>query len=87
MPLLVYLTVVMPFRLSFANEAPTFSPVYWWEFLIDMIFICDIVLNFRTGIFVKATEEGGGGEESELVEYDRYRVAVNYMKSWCGFDS
>ena len=26
-PLLMYLTIVMPFRMTFANEAPTYSPM------------------------------------------------------------
>ena len=80
MPLLVYLTIVMPFRLSFVNEAPPFTPIYWFEFIIDMIFLFDIGFNFRTGVYVLA--EGGGAEEAELVEYDRWRVATAYFKSW-----
>ena len=49
MPLLVYLTILMPFRLCFDNEPPRFSWIYWWEFFSDMVFIADIFLNFRTG--------------------------------------
>ena len=88
MPLLVYLTIVMPFRLTFENEAPLFTPIYWWEFLIDMLFIIDIIFNFRTGIFVfvKGDDESGMNEEQEQVEYDRYRVAVSYGKSWFALD-
>lgn len=37
MPFLVYLTVVMPFRLCFANEARYGQPVYFFEFTIDMV--------------------------------------------------
>jgi hypothetical protein len=39
MPLLVYLTVVLPFRLTFENEAPLFTWVYWLEFMIDLLFM------------------------------------------------
>ena len=49
MPLLLYLTVLLPFRLAFENEPPRFTWIYWWEFMTDMIFIADIFLNFRTG--------------------------------------
>jgi len=79
MPLLVYLAIVLPFRLTFANEAPQFSSVYWFEFIIDMLFILDIILNFRTGYFF---DEEGGSEETQKVEYDRRRVAISYIKTW-----
>jgi hypothetical protein len=48
-PLLIYLAIMMPFRLSFDNEAQRFSLVYWFEFFSDMVFIADIFLNFCTG--------------------------------------
>jgi hypothetical protein len=48
-----------------------------------MLFIADIFLNFRTGYFIN---EDGGAEESQLVEYDRTRVAVNYLKTWFVLD-
>jgi len=104
MPLLLYLAVVLPFRLTFENEAKIFTFVYWFEFMIDMIFIVDIPLNFRTGIFVpkppasnvvsalpKETEDGGDDDaevemHTDLVEYDRFRVAMNYVKTWFVLD-
>jgi hypothetical protein len=43
MPLLVYLTIMLPFRLAFANEPPLNSWVYWVEFLIDLFFIGEFV--------------------------------------------
>eukprot|EP00613_Pedinella_sp_CCMP2098_P050289 CAMPEP_0171819112 /NCGR_PEP_ID=MMETSP0992-20121227/2028_1 /TAXON_ID=483369 /ORGANISM="non described non described, Strain CCMP2098" /LENGTH=198 /DNA_ID=CAMNT_0012433351 /DNA_START=42 /DNA_END=635 /DNA_ORIENTATION=+ len=79
MPLLVYLAIVLPFRLTFENEAPNFSSVYWFEFIIDMLFLLDILLNFRTGYFF---DEEGGSEDTQKVEYDRKRVAISYIKTW-----
>jgi|MDSY01.1.fsa_nt_gb hypothetical protein len=79
MPLLLYLLVVMPFRLCFMNEAKQFSSIYWFEFIIDMIFIVDICLNFRTGYFV-------GTAEDDLVEFDPYLVARNYLRGWFTLD-
>jgi hypothetical protein len=94
MPLLVYLVIMMPFRLCFANEAKKGTGLWVWEFMIDMVFIMDIVFNFRTGYFVLSAGEradmdiagdGDGKTDTamngdELVEYDRWRVAKNYMK-------
>jgi hypothetical protein len=48
-PLLVYLMVLLPFRLAFDNEAPRFTWVYWFDFFSDMVAMTDIFLNFRTG--------------------------------------
>lgn len=79
MPLLLYLLVVMPFRLCFMNEAQKFSPIYWFEFMVDMIFIIDIFLNFRTGYFV-------GTAEDDLVEFDPYLIARNYVRGWFFLD-
>jgi hypothetical protein len=77
MPFLLYLTVMMPFRLCFANEARFGTGLYWWEFMIDLIFILDIVTNFRTGVFV------GRDGDGDLVEYDRAIVAKQYLQTWC----
>jgi hypothetical protein len=77
MPFLVYLTVMMPFRLCFANEARFGTGLYWFEFMIDIIFIMDIFTNFRTGVFV------GRDGDGDTVEYDRLVVAKQYLKSWC----
>lgn len=79
MPFLIYLAVMMPFRLCFANEARFGTGIYWFEFVIDLIFIMDIFFNFRTGIFVGRDQADGG----DSVEYDRWEVASAYLKSWC----
>lgn len=50
LPILVYLSFVTPFRLCFANEAVVYSPIFWFEFGVDLTFIVDIIFNFRTGV-------------------------------------
>jgi len=84
LPFLLYLTIVMPFRLCFANEPIIFTPIYWFEFLIDMVFIVDICLNFFTGYIVET--EQGGSSDVVLVEFDRKRVALSYATSWFVLD-
>ena len=37
MPLLLYLSVMIPFRICFANEPEVFSGVYWFEISIEMV--------------------------------------------------
>eukprot|EP00614_Pseudopedinella_elastica_P009436 CAMPEP_0172599062 /NCGR_PEP_ID=MMETSP1068-20121228/19154_1 /TAXON_ID=35684 /ORGANISM="Pseudopedinella elastica, Strain CCMP716" /LENGTH=747 /DNA_ID=CAMNT_0013399195 /DNA_START=167 /DNA_END=2406 /DNA_ORIENTATION=+ len=84
MPFLIYMTIAMPFRLCFANDPIIFTPMYWFEFMIDMIFIVDIFLNFRTGYFLD--RDVGGSEEHELIEFDSFRIAINYIKTWFVLD-
>ena len=76
LPLLVYLAVIMPFRLCYANEPSRGTGIYWFEFTIDLVFIVDIILNFFTGYFVNPDESNG------IVEYDVRRIARRYLKSW-----
>ena len=80
MPLLVYLTVTMPFRLTFENEASLYSATFWFEVMLDTLFIADIFLNFRTGYDLN--KDGAVIDDAGIIEYDRWRVAVNYIKSW-----
>jgi hypothetical protein len=73
-PLLVYLTIMTPFRICFDNEPRQFSAGFWFEVSIEIAFLVDIVFNFRTGYFV----DGIGDEAmSRLsVEYQPRSVAL-----------
>jgi len=84
MPFLVYLAILLPFRLTFVNEAPLFTVLYWVELMIDMLFLVDMGFNFRTGILVES--QNIKGERYEAVEYDRRSVANQYVKSWFFID-
>mmetsp|Transcript_9926 Transcript_9926/g.22814 ORF Transcript_9926/g.22814 Transcript_9926/m.22814 type:complete len:504 (-) Transcript_9926:1962-3473(-) len=77
MPFLIYMTIAMPFRLCFANDPIIFTPMYWFEFMIDMMFILDMIFNFMTGYYVELE-----GSEEDLVEYDLCSIAVRYLKTW-----
>ena len=84
LPLLVYLTVVTPFRLCFANEPPLYTPEYWIDFTIEAVFLVDIIINFRTGYFI----EGLGDENVSMltIEYYPKSVAWNYLRGWFMLD-
>jgi len=49
MPFLVYLAILLPFRLTFVNEAPLFTVLYWVELMIDMLFLGKLERNFAIG--------------------------------------
>ena len=80
MPFLVYLTVMMPFRLCFNNEPVVGSGTYWFEFLIETSFLVDIILNFRTGYFFQLDDA------SMRVEFHPVAVTRNYMLGWFALD-
>jgi len=83
MPLLLYLTFMMPFRICFANDPAIFSGPYWFEFMIEIVFVVDILLNFRTGYFI-----GGLGDEqmANNIEYHPLSVARHYLRTWFVLD-
>ena len=68
----VFIAVVLPYRLAFKVEAARGSG--WWhvENALDALFMVDVVLNFRTGYY---------DADGALVMGAR-PVAVNYLKSW-----
>jgi len=77
MPCLAYLTIVMPFRMCLGNEPIPDSPVFYLEMAMDFVFIVDIFVNFRTGFIDDATN---------LIVYDYYSVAMNYLRTWFVLD-
>jgi len=75
LPCLLYLTVMMPYRLCFVDVAR--GKMLVMETTMDMFFVVDILINFRTGYFVP--EEG-------IVEYDPKKVAKEYVRTWFALD-
>lgn len=73
--LLAYTATIMPFRFAF------YQAEFWdsWtilELLMDLIFMCDVVINFFS-IYTK-----GNG----YVITDRRRIALHYLKTWFCLD-
>jgi len=79
-PLLLYIAIMMPFRLCFGVEAKAMSTMWLWELSIDFIFIADIFLNFRTGFY----EDDADGVE--FVQTEPCKSAKNYLKGWFTID-
>jgi hypothetical protein len=67
MTLLIYVALIAPYRIGFDVEAEGVWLV--WENLLDLFFICDIVVNFRTGYY----------EDDEEV-MDWKRISANYLQ-------
>ena len=65
--LLIYLAIVLPLRIGFELDAKGF--LYYFEYAIDMLFVFDICVNFRTGY-----TNSFGAEEM-----NPYGTAKNYV--------
>ena len=74
---LLWILVMEPYRIGFDVELEVASFMYWFERAIDVFFIVDIFLNFRTTFYDAATN-------NEV--FDRRRCAMNYLKSWFVLD-
>jgi hypothetical protein len=57
-------------------SADTGSSLWWWELFVDMYFVVDIVLNFRTPFY---------DAQGRLV-YNSTEMAKNYLKGWLLID-
>lgn len=76
--LLLYVFISVPYRACFM--LPTPEPPHWpfWvELFVDVYFIVDIILNFRTAYYENST--------GELVIDDRL-IVYNYLRTWFCID-
>ena len=67
---------VVPYRIGMSHDAS--GAMWYFEVTVDMLFIFDIVLNFRTGY-----QERDG---SQLPQMNPKKVAKNYAQSWLFLD-
>lgn len=73
---LVYVSITVPYRVSFGAEVLLFSFTWFWDTMIDLYFITDMVLNFRTAY----TDANG------VREVKPRKIAANYCKGWFALD-
>lgn len=74
--LLVYVATIVPWRICFSRDVALWSSMFFFELFIDLFFIVDIMLNFRTAVI---TSNGD-------VLVDAKVVAKNYLRSWFFLD-
>eukprot|EP01043_Picozoa_sp_COSAG02_P010971 COSAG02_NODE_397_length_23124_cov_439.255635_13_plen_965_part_00 len=74
--LLLYVAIVIPLRACFDLNVDLWSAMFWWDVIVDVFFICDVGLNFRTSFF----DSNGFREERPK------KMAIHYMKGWFVID-
>ena len=74
--LLFYIAGMLPYRIGFGHDVVLWSFWFWLDLIIDVYFVCDLCLNFRTAVI---TADG------ELL-YMPKDIAKSYLKGWLPVD-
>ena len=69
---LLYVSVAVPMRACFGIELVLGSFWFWFDVLVDLYFILDVIANFRTAIVLP----------SGVLEARPRVIARQYMRSW-----
>jgi len=81
--LLTYVAIFTPVQIAFYGEAMSMSNWYEWPIvftmdrIVDVIFIIDIFLNFRTAWVNKQGE----------IEFDQATASMEYLTGWFFLDA
>lgn len=73
MILVLYIAVIQPFRIGFDSYASSGSFIFYFEWMIDIVFIIDLVINFRTGYVDVNTGK---------IVLRGFKIAKNYLAGW-----
>lgn len=72
LPLFAIIIVMVPLRIGFDYDEPPTSPLFWVDVLIDLYFLVDIVVNFRTAYI----------DDHGQLETNLRMIARQYARSW-----
>ena len=73
---LLYIAFSLPYRIGFDDNVILWSFWFWFDAVLDLYFVFDICLNFKTAVI---TAEG------EIL-YTQKDVTTNYLKGWFTID-
>ena len=73
--MLGYIAIVTPIRIGFEEDAAGFF--FWFETFIDLYFLADVVLNFRTALVL----------DHGYIETDSWKIAKAYLLSFFVIDT
>jgi hypothetical protein len=75
---LLYVALIIPARLCLEVDVTPLGPTFWFEMVLDICFLCDILLNFRT-----AFEDADSG----LLITSAREIARRYLRGWFVIDA
>lgn len=70
--LLLYLLIALPVRLSFGIDVPFNSFGFWFDVGVDVYFLCDIFINFRTAFY----------DQRGVLVINQVEITRKYLRSW-----
>lgn len=68
----MYIAVIVPYRIGFDDNVKLWSFFFFFDLSIDIYFVVDLCLNFRTAVI---TMEG-------VILCTPTEIADNYMRGW-----
>lgn len=74
--LLIYVAFSVPYRSGFSHSVELWSGWFWFDAVVDVYFLSDLVVSFKTAYY-----DGNG----ELV-VDPKQIRRNYLRSWFAVD-
>jgi hypothetical protein len=75
--LLAYVAICVPYRIGFGKEVAWLAaPWFWWDLLVDLYFITDLCISFRTAFY----------DNDGLLQYKTGSIVSHYLKSWFTID-
>ena len=69
---LLYVSFTVPLRVCFSIDIQLWSFAFWVELVVDVFFVCDVVLNFRTSYY-----DANGFRENRPS-----RIMRHYLRGW-----
>lgn len=70
--LLIYVAFSVPYRMGFNDPVLVWSGWFWFDLVVDLYFVSDLVVSFRTAYY---------NSSGELV-VDAQQIRQNYVKTW-----
>lgn len=75
-PLLMYVAAAVPYRIGFSADTHPWEMFFCFDIFVDLFFILDIALSFRTAVWNKHGE----------LDYLPSKISKAYIKSWFVID-
>jgi hypothetical protein len=69
---LLYVTALVPVRVAFAVDVELGGSAWWFDAAVDVYFITDLVLNFRTAIWLP----------NGTLEVEPKAIRAHYFRGW-----
>jgi hypothetical protein len=79
--LISYVAVVIPFRIGFEVEEIVGSLAFFWDVLVDIYFLIDLLINFRLAYYI-TNDPLRTGE----LETDKKAIVHHYLRGWFTID-